>query len=84
MLNSTHTSGVYTSPNTVFPTDLTSVLLLNVPECAKLPGTRGSYTLYAAGVQVPLGANLRQTTLDVVAHARGECVYRDEFRKIML
>ncbi|KAJ7810992.1 heme peroxidase [Mycena olivaceomarginata] len=48
----------------------------------KKNGTRGLYTLYTA--TVPPVLNLRQTTLDLTANARGSHVYRDEFRRVVV
>ncbi|KAJ7912116.1 heme peroxidase [Mycena leptocephala] len=45
-------------------------------------GTRGLYALYSA--TVPPVPNIRQTTLDLTAHAGGSRIYQDEFRRIAL
>jgi len=45
-------------------------------------GTRGLYTLYVADATLPLGANVRQTTLDLTVHGPEARVYRDVFRRI--
>jgi hypothetical protein len=45
-------------------------------------GTRGLYALYSA--TVPPVPNIRQTTLDLTAHAGASRIYQDEFRRIAL